>query len=268
MVGRLKPGISAKQAESDAETVAQEIMRNYPAMMANLHISAMVRPLQEETYGADPAPAADSLSGRRSGAADCVREPGWADAGASHPAAKRSCGSAGAGCESVGAVTSGNPGKPGAERERRSAWIGTGCDGAARRQERASREPAAHQRDRPELVRSRFRAALGVVTGLVCGLAPAFAAMRTNVNANLKEGGSSGSEGGGHARLRSTLVVAEIAIALVLLTASCLLLRSFEKMRVRRPGLPTRPRHHGFLFAAAEAVCDAAPDGRASIASC
>src|SRR5208337_4509167 len=49
MVGRLKPGISAKQAESDAETVAQEIMRNYPAMMANLHISAMVRPLREDT---------------------------------------------------------------------------------------------------------------------------------------------------------------------------------------------------------------------------
>ena len=31
MVGRLKPGISAAQAQSDAERVAQEIMRNYPA---------------------------------------------------------------------------------------------------------------------------------------------------------------------------------------------------------------------------------------------
>jgi predicted permease len=76
-----------------------------------------------------------------------------------------------------------------------------------------------------------FALALGVVTGMLCGLAPAFAALRTNVNANLKEGGRSGSEGGGHARLRSTLVVAEIAIALMLLTASFLLLRSFEKMR-------------------------------------
>jgi len=76
-----------------------------------------------------------------------------------------------------------------------------------------------------------FALALGAVTGLVCGLVPAFAALRTNVNANLKEGGRSGSEAGGHTRLRSTLVVAEIAIALVLLTASCLLLRSFEKMR-------------------------------------
>jgi len=76
-----------------------------------------------------------------------------------------------------------------------------------------------------------FALLLGLVTGLLCGLAPAFAALRTNVNGTLKEGGRSGSSGGSHARLRSALVVAEIAIALVLLAASGLLLRSFEKMR-------------------------------------
>jgi predicted permease len=61
------------------------------------------------------------------------------------------------------------------------------------------------------------------------------------VNANLKEGGRAGSEGSGHARLRSTLVVAEVAIALVLLAASALLLRSFEKMRSVDLGF--RPEH-------------------------
>jgi predicted permease len=76
-----------------------------------------------------------------------------------------------------------------------------------------------------------FALGLAIVTGLVCALAPAFAAIRTNVNNNLKEGGRTGSAGGGHARLRSALVIAEIAIALVLLTASGLLLRSFDKMR-------------------------------------
>ena len=40
-----------------------------------------------------------------------------------------------------------------------------------------------------------------------------------------------GTPGSGHTRLRSALVVAEIAVALTLLTASGLLLRSFEKMR-------------------------------------
>jgi predicted permease len=86
-----------------------------------------------------------------------------------------------------------------------------------------------------------FALLLGIVTGMVCGLAPAFAALRTNVNVNLKEGGRSGSEGGGHARLRSTLVVVEIAIALVLLTSSFLLLRSFEKMRTVDLGF--QPQH-------------------------
>ena len=55
MVGRLKPGITPVQAQSDAERVAQDIMRGYPAFMASLRISAVVRPLQEETIeGARP----------------------------------------------------------------------------------------------------------------------------------------------------------------------------------------------------------------------
>jgi predicted permease len=76
-----------------------------------------------------------------------------------------------------------------------------------------------------------FALGLAVLTGLLCGLIPAFAAARTRVNEALKEGGRSGTASGGHARLRSALVVAELAVALVLLTASGLLLRSFDKMR-------------------------------------
>jgi len=80
-----------------------------------------------------------------------------------------------------------------------------------------------------------------VLTGLICGLAPAFAALRTSVNDTLKEGGRTGTAGVGHARLRSVLVVGEIAIALVLLASSGLLLRSFEKMRTVDLGF--RPDH-------------------------
>ena len=58
-----------------------------------------------------------------------------------------------------------------------------------------------------------FAIVLAVVTGIVCGLAPAFAALRTSVNETLKEGGRTGTAGGGHARLRSALVVGEMAIA-------------------------------------------------------
>ena len=49
MVGRLKPGITAEQAQSDAERVAQETMRDYPAHMRSLRIHAVVTPLQEDT---------------------------------------------------------------------------------------------------------------------------------------------------------------------------------------------------------------------------
>jgi putative ABC transport system permease protein len=76
-----------------------------------------------------------------------------------------------------------------------------------------------------------FALLLAVLTGVICGLVPAFAAMRTRVNESLKEGGRTGTVGGGHAWLRSTLVVAEIAVAIILLTSAGLLLRSFEKMR-------------------------------------
>jgi hypothetical protein len=86
-----------------------------------------------------------------------------------------------------------------------------------------------------------FAPALAVMTGLLCGLAPAFAALRTNVNSSLKDGGISSSGGGRHARLRSTLVVVEIAVALTLLIASGLLIRSFEKMSAVDLGY--RPEH-------------------------
>src|SRR5256886_840594 len=51
MVGRLKPGITAEQAQSDSERVAQETMRDYPAYMRSLRIHAVATPLQEDTVG-------------------------------------------------------------------------------------------------------------------------------------------------------------------------------------------------------------------------
>jgi predicted permease len=84
-----------------------------------------------------------------------------------------------------------------------------------------------------------FALLLAVLTGLVCGLVPALAATRTDVNEALKEGGRTGTAGSGHARLRSVLVVTEIAVALVLLAGAGLLLRSFEKLRAVDMGFRT-----------------------------
>ena len=86
-----------------------------------------------------------------------------------------------------------------------------------------------------------FALLLALATGALCSLAPAFAALRTNLIESLKEGARIGTGASSHAWLRSTLVVSEIAIALVLLTVSGAFLRSFQKMRAVDPGF--RPDH-------------------------
>ena len=81
-----------------------------------------------------------------------------------------------------------------------------------------------------------FAFLLALATGILCSLAPAFAALRANLIEGLKEGAATGTGASSHTWLRSTLVVSEIAIALVLLTVSGAFLRSFQKMRAVDPG--------------------------------
>ncbi len=74
-----------------------------------------------------------------------------------------------------------------------------------------------------------------VLTGLLFGMAPAWMVSRANLQETLREGGGSGSaERRGW--LRSTLVVAEVALAVVLVVASGLLLQSFARLQSVPPG--------------------------------
>ena len=81
-----------------------------------------------------------------------------------------------------------------------------------------------------------FALGVSLAAGMVFGLAPVFLALRTRLNENLKEGGRGGSFGRQHRRLRSAFVVAEISLALVLLFAAGLLVRSFQKLMETNPG--------------------------------
>ena len=76
-----------------------------------------------------------------------------------------------------------------------------------------------------------FTLSLAVLTGLLCGLAPALGATKVNLNEALKNGSRTASASRIRQRLRSALVVLEVALALVLLVGSGLLLKSFANLR-------------------------------------
>jgi predicted permease len=81
-----------------------------------------------------------------------------------------------------------------------------------------------------------FALLLALVTGVLCSIAPVFAAIRTNPIDSLKDGARTGTAARSHAWLRSSLAIAEIAIALVLLTTCGAFLRSYQKMLAVDPG--------------------------------
>ncbi|MFL6255010.1 MAG: ABC transporter permease [Pyrinomonadaceae bacterium] len=76
-----------------------------------------------------------------------------------------------------------------------------------------------------------FTLGASVLTGIVFGIVPALQATRTNLNESLKEGGQKGAAGGlRRNRMRSLLVVFEVAMSLVLLVGAGLMVRSFYEM--------------------------------------
>ena len=77
-----------------------------------------------------------------------------------------------------------------------------------------------------------FTGLVAIGTGLLFGVAPARQALGADVQETLKEGGRGGSGASrSSARLRSALVIAEMSLALVLLTAAGLMVRSFAALQ-------------------------------------
>ncbi|HEX5887157.1 MAG TPA: ABC transporter permease [Pyrinomonadaceae bacterium] len=83
-----------------------------------------------------------------------------------------------------------------------------------------------------------FSFGLSLVTGLIFGLAPALQSSRLDLNEVLKEGGRNMSAGAGH-RLRSAMVATEIALAVVLLVGAGLMMKSLLRLLQTNVGFET-----------------------------
>jgi putative ABC transport system permease protein len=236
IVARLKDGVSLAAAAQDAERASHEVMRNYPAAMSAIKIRGDVTPLREFVVG-QVRPA---LRGLFAAVAvvlliACVnvavlmlvrairkrRESAVRLAlGARASAIVRESVLEGLVLSFAGAV------------------LGLGL---------AALGPRAALRFLPDTlprtnsitVDSRvalFALMLALVTGFLSSLAPAFAAVHANITDALKDSTRTGTHGRSHAWLRSSLIAAEIAIALVLLTTCGAFLRSYQKMLAVDPG--------------------------------
>jgi putative ABC transport system permease protein len=81
-----------------------------------------------------------------------------------------------------------------------------------------------------------FTFAAAMLTGILFGLVPALSASRLDINNTLRESGSRAGSGMRHNKVRSILVITEMALALILLVGAVLLIRTFGALRGVDPG--------------------------------
>jgi putative ABC transport system permease protein len=81
-----------------------------------------------------------------------------------------------------------------------------------------------------------FTFGVSLLTGILFGLLPAWTVSRGGVNEALKEGGRGATAGGMRQRLRSTFVVLELAVALILLVGAGLLVKTLSVLKSVEPG--------------------------------
>ena len=84
-----------------------------------------------------------------------------------------------------------------------------------------------------------FTLVVSVLTGLLFGLLPALGASRVSLVDALKDVGHGTGSAGGQGRIRSGLVIGEVALALVLLIGAGLMIRSFTRLQAVDPGFRT-----------------------------
>jgi len=81
--------------------------------------------------------------------------------------------------------------------------------------------------------------ALSLLTGILFGIVPAWIASRVDLNTALKQQARGSTTGRGHHRIRNGLIVAQVALALVLLAGAGIMQRGFSRLLQRQTGWDT-----------------------------
>jgi putative ABC transport system permease protein len=234
MIARLKDGVSVQQGAEDADRVAHQIMSELPPTMSALKLKGDVEPLRENTI-ADVRPILRTLfmAAMIALLVACVNVSSLLLVRAIRERREYAVRVA------IGASSNRIIREAAVEGMLFSILAGVLGLALATVAIRTALHflPASLPRINSVSINpvvAGFALLVAVATGVLCSLAPAFAALRINLIGTLKEGAQAG--GTSHTWLRSALVVAEVAIALVLLTVSGMFLRSLQKMLAVNPG--------------------------------
>ena len=241
LVARLKPGVDLPKAAQDANRVAQEVMRDSPPALSAVRIHGEIRPLREFIAG-----AAGALLRTLFFAVSVVLLIACVNVAVLMLVRALRRRRAFAVTLALGANARGMLGEAlceGLLLSLAGGLLGVGFAAAVTRTATRLLPDSLPRIGSVSLDPwvAMFALLLAVVTGAVCSLAPAWAAIHTNLLAGLRDNARTSTGNADHGWLRSTLVVAEIAIALILLTVSLAFLRSYQKMLAVDPGF--RPEH-------------------------
>jgi len=236
-IARLKSGASTEQAQSDLSTIADNLTKLYPN--TNTHFGVAARPLRDDLIG-DVRTALYILFG----AVICVLL--IANANVANLLLARA---------SVRGKEMALRAALGASRGRIVRQLLTeslllsgvgGLLGLLFAQWGTEALITAIPNNIPRISEIRLDAAvlgftllISLATGVIFGLVPAWQASHVDLNSSLKSGSRTGGGGERKGRLRNGLVMAEVALALVLLICAGLLIQSFARLGQVQPGVRT-----------------------------